>query len=152
MTTVAWNEHTIAWDTLVTVGSEKYVHNNCEKVVIHKGRIFALCGDAGMLKKSLIPWWEKGHKPETAPDGEWEMIVISHDGVRLYNSENAHAEVDTPHVFAIGSGGTAARAALLCGKTPEEAVAVAAQIDKGTGGPVCSARLHEHIKKPGRRR
>lgn len=152
MTTVAWNEKEIAWDSLITMGDEKYVHTDCEKVVVHKGRIFTLCGNAGMLKKSLIPWWEKGHKPSEAPDGDWEMAVISHDGVKVYSSEAPHAEVDTPRVFAMGSGSMAARAALICNKTPVEAVEVAAQLDKGTGGPVQRLVLAEVVKPPTKRK
>lgn len=152
MTTVAWNEHQIAWDSLITMGDEKYVHADCEKVIVHKGRVFALCGNAGMLKKSLIPWWENGHDPDLAPAGDWEMAVISHDGVRVYSSEAPHAEVNTPRVFAMGSGSMAARAALICRASPVEAVEVAAQLDKGTGGPVHSLNLAEVVKAPNKRK
>lgn len=152
MTTIAWNEKEIAWDSLITMGGEKYIHADCEKVVVHNGRIFALCGNAGMLKKSLIPWWEKGHKPSAAPDGDWEMAVISHDGVKMYTSEATHAEVDTPRVFAMGSGSMAARAAFLCKASPVEAVEVAAQLDKSTGGPVQHLFLADVIKKPKRKK
>lgn len=148
MTTIAWDEEIIAWDSLITMGDEKYVHHNTQKVVSHKGRVFTLCGNAGLLKKTLIPWWEKGHKADAAPDGDWDMVVIGTDGAFLYSSGSPGAEVSTPSTFALGSGSMAARAALMCGKEPAIAVNIAAALDKSTGGPVNWLRLSDHVKKP----
>lgn len=44
-------------------------------------------------------------------------------------------------VFAIGSGSRYAMAAMACGKTPAEAVKIAAKFDPFTGGPVRTLKV-----------
>lgn len=152
MTTIAWDEQTVAWDSLITVGDEKYISPDSQKVVAKDGVIFMVAGHAGMLNKSLIPWWKKGHKEEDAPGGEWDMAVITHEGVFLYSSENPGQEVVAPKVFAMGSGSMAARGALACSAGPVGAVQVATTIDKSSGGPVNSLRIADNVRAPIKRR
>lgn len=64
-----------------------------------------------------------------------EMVLLTGDGEILHGTSLRNfMHIDEPHC-AIGSGSAYAQAAMALGKTPYEAVEVAAKYDVNTGGP-----------------
>jgi ATP-dependent protease HslVU (ClpYQ) peptidase subunit len=149
MTTIAVNADEIAWDSQVTYGNVRAVMPN-DKVSFCFGAIYGCAGDAAACEK-LPEWHNRGAKPRSKPDGPWQMIVVNAKGCFYYTDDQptGHA-VTVP--FAIGSGQDFALSAMRSGKTPGEAVAIAADFDIYTGHPVKAVKIMaEMLKKPRRK-
>lgn len=155
MTTIAFNRNVIAWDSRIMNGVDEFYDSAqySDKVRVHDGKIFASCGDAGMLD-FLIEWWEAGARwdelpdyTDTSDDGKpsWELLVITQYDRMIYTSGAKGAILRPPPVFAIGSGSLAARAAMYCGRDPVGAVETAAALCVGTGGEIQFLEINEHV-------
>jgi hypothetical protein len=161
MTTIAFDQFSIAADSRANNGG--IVEQGAFKKLIAKdGRVFALAGVALMLP-AFIKWYENGADPEKVPTfpgrkEDWfgELVVWS-SGKFIHYSPLPDfpygGEVSTP--FAIGSGAKFAMGAMLAGKSPREAVEIAAKLDEATGGPIqeidlCSF-MRSHAAQPLRR-
>lgn len=151
MTTIAWDGETLAADSRTTAGNvlisddrlklyspasfEKWLVNGYEVAVI------GLAGNTGtelmlydLLKSGITPLTEyPSHMDFTA-------LCITKNGCAFIlnkDEKEAHAMLcEQKGPYAVGSGGGYARAAMLCGKTAEEAVEIAMQLDLSTGGLV----------------
>lgn len=155
MTTIAIDGDTIAWDSRILIGNDEFYDSAlyCDKVRVHDGKIFAVCGDAGMMD-FLITWWENGAHWDELPDHSdmsdehkpsWELLVIDHDSRKVYSTDAKGAVVRVPPIWAMGTGALAAKAAMYCGKDAVSAVGVAAALCVGTGGKVNSLEIAEHV-------
>lgn len=98
----------------------------------------ALIGCAGSIDAifKFLEWYRtKGERPSFDGEDRVEVVELDKDGIWSYSNSTYRMKVCDPF-FAIGSGSMAARAAMLCGKSPKEAIAIAIRCDKNSGGPV----------------
>lgn len=139
MTTIATDGKTIASDTQMT----GYYIDRINAVKVEKNSIGMLFGAAGCsedttdfmrVMKELrtqypMPYLICGHEYK-----DFEALVVFQGKVYWYGVNGVPVLVGSP--AAIGSGQKFAMAAMLCGKTPKEAVEIAMQLDTNTGGGI----------------
>lgn len=109
----------------------------CDDKIERVGECLVGCaGDVSAIFKFLA-WFrdQKLERPEFTDDCSFTALVLHRTGMFVYFNSTFGSRV-TDKFFAFGSGGMAAKAAMLCGKTPAEAVAIAIKCDKNSGGPV----------------
>lgn len=103
----------------------------------------AIIGTAGshILGEVFIKWYgTKKKKPNFGPKADFEALVVTKDGLYHYDEDLSGGKVNREW-FAIGSGSFAALGALYAGKTPEEAVEIACQVDPYSGLPLQILKL-----------
>jgi ATP-dependent protease HslVU (ClpYQ) peptidase subunit len=137
VTTIAYDGDTIAADGLAVAG-DMITDHNFRKLRVVKDKIYAVCGAAAMIAP-LIEWHQAGADARAAPElrggYDWSMLVVSLDHALLYFMEVPYPE-DMPAPFAMGTGRSYARAAMLLGKSAKQAVEFAAEHDINTGGEI----------------
>lgn len=69
---------------------------------------------------------------EDAPEVVGTEALILTEGGKVFHLNHGHPPLEISKVFAIGSGGDVAIGAMLAGKSPEEAVLIAAKVDTNT--------------------
>lgn len=99
-----------------------------------------IVGAAGDWSDVLKFWDDLGSRRKKKEGGlhdhsEFEGIELHPSGIYLYDAAGKRYPIKDEY-FAIGSGGPYAMGAMAMGATPEEAVAIAARFDPGTGGEV----------------
>lgn len=162
MTTIVFVEKptgvVMAWDSKVSAG---YTHQELdqEKVFQSQGIWYGVAGDVSIANiietmdvkppsKDMLPreqdlWVTRTLIPrmrklcsESSPFGQYRIhaqILVAFNG-RVYEIGGDYSRVrNKSGMYAIGSGTDFAIAALQSGKTPREAVEVAAANDSGTG-------------------
>lgn len=153
MTTIAYSAatQTMAADSQVTSGNRKF--RTTKLFRLKDGGIAGGAGDFAVLLK-VIRWAEAGFNLKAKPDlpdsaeGSFEILCVRGDGSMFSLDETMEPMPLTDAFLAMGSGSNYAVAAMHCGKTPLEAVEVAAQFDPGTSGP-----FHEMVlERPKRTR
>lgn len=155
MTTIAidLDQRTIAADSQDTdEGGQKY---NCQKLYEINDHIIATAGGsyAGLLFVSWFKQWEdepdyedRGEVPDLVNldlEEDFECLVVRPNGT-CYTVNRLFVPYEQDafnRQLAIGSGGKAARAAMMAGATPTEAVQIAKKIDTYTGGDVVTLTL-----------
>lgn len=151
MTTIAVDlkAREIAADSQDTDESGQKYH--CQKLYKVNGHIIATAGGsyAGLLFIAWFDQWEDEPEWEDRPDlvdldleEDFECLVIRPNG-SCYTVNRLFVPYEQTHEtqIAIGSGGKAARAAMMAGCTPTQAVEIAKKIDTYTGGEVVTMRL-----------
>lgn len=146
MTTIALDlaAGEIAADSQETSESgQKY---NCKKLFRVNGHVIATAGGsyAGQAFVNWFSQWEDEPEWSDHPDlvnldleEDFECLVVRPDGsCYTVNRLFVPLEQTGNRLIAIGSGGAAARGAMLAGASPSEAVKIACQIDTYTGGRV----------------
>lgn len=154
MTTIAvdLDQREIAADSQDTDESgQKY---KCQKLYKVNGHIIATAGGsyAGLLFVDWFKQWDAEPDWDERPDlinldfeEDFECLVVRPDGsCYTINRLFVPYEQDRHNrQLAIGSGGKAARAAMMAGCTPTEAVKIAKEIDTWTGGRITTMTLPE---------
>ena len=123
----------------------------CKKLYKVNGHIIATTGGsyAGLLFVEWFSGWEDEPDWDERPDllnldleEDFECLVIRPNGT-CYTANRLFVPYEQEHnkQIAIGSGGKAARAAMMAGCSPAEAVKIAKEIDTYTGGRVISMQL-----------
>jgi ATP-dependent protease HslVU (ClpYQ) peptidase subunit len=145
MTTIAYDVKTgvIATDSQETGGAgQKY---NCKKLYRIRESIIATSGGtyAGLAFVNWFDDWEGDPDWDDHPDfinldweEDFECLVICPNECYTVNRLFVPADQAGNRFIALGSGGQAARAAMMQGATPKEAVEIAKKIDTYTGGKV----------------
>lgn len=137
MTVIAWDGKTLAADKMFCHGVTFTKGTKIKKI---NGHLVFSSGDFDAIQ-SLFSWYERGAKPEEWPNHQknedrWvPLFVIKNDGViNVYNRDPYSWEIEDK-IYAIGSGGDFALAAMTMGKTAYEAVELACSltIDCGCG-------------------
>lgn len=132
----------MAGDTLATGGGERVGWH--EKVRRAKdGRIYGCSGDAAdsiWFGRWIDGEWPKGEKPDLAE--KFEALILSPNGTVEWIGK---ALEPLPYFapMTIGSGAGLALGAMLAGKSPEEAVAIAIERDINSGGNITVIRIDE---------
>ena len=130
MTTIAVKGKVMACDSRLAVGDRHYICN--DKVVRIGDALVGAAGTANDIAK-FITWFEdKGEMPKVE---DIDALVLDARGLWHYVNDCYGTRV-IGGCWASGTGGQAAHAAMLCGKTPEEAIRIAMKCDINTGGPV----------------
>jgi hypothetical protein len=144
MTTVAvcFKRKQIAADSQASFDGGHYL---VSKIRPGTNSVFAAAGDWAKILK----YYSSLEKDGDGPDEEHDLDVIElrEDGIWVYSESLYPAKIKNDF-FAIGSGAAYAIAAMHCGKTPVEAVEIAALYDPATGGPVDTFNLSDLLKKP----
>jgi ATP-dependent protease HslVU (ClpYQ) peptidase subunit len=151
VTTIAADLETMASDSKVGIGMG--VSYKAVKITRVKKMLVGAAGNGGDCSR-LLEWAErdfKGPRPKWEEDSGSDMavwaLILRPDGLFFMDQDSPEPErIDEPF-FAIGSGGKSARVAMLLGKTPEEAVALACQVDDDSGLPVQVLSLKDQPKK-----
>jgi ATP-dependent protease HslVU (ClpYQ) peptidase subunit len=134
MTTIAANRKVMASDSLVT-GGVPMCH--CDKVFRIRDSLVGVCGDNAFTTKWL-EWFRREMPPveelmDISEEKNFLAMELNAKGLWMYTNT---CEPDALHdkFYAIGSGSHAAMAAMHLGKSPSEAVRIAAMCDEATGG------------------
>ncbi len=135
MTTIAADlkTGTMVSDTQWNDGAEK---GSTRKVYRINGELIGFAGDWALITKA-IAWFKQGKKGPP-PKGEISALVLN-GRIQTWEPENGF--MDQGNQFAIGTGGAAARAAMMAGSDVRTAVRIACKIDAMSGGPVRAYRL-----------
>lgn len=135
MTTIAYCDGMIAGDGLITDGGVAWAR---DAVKVQKiGRL--LCGASGDSAWAVrfFSWIKlgcEGDCPKPAsPDDSFRGIIVMTDG-SICEVDNSGWLKKSSGPHAIGSGKAFALAAMVSGKSAEEAVGIAALFDPYTGG------------------
>ncbi len=80
---------------------------------------------------------EEGSNRTTFPtegvkDGNFILLIWNGESLGTFDEQGFFVEVEETK-FAVGCGALAARAAMLMGATPEQAIAITASLDESTG-------------------
>jgi len=136
MTTIAFDGKTLSADSQITGA---YLENGCYKI---KRIGDKLCGGAGDFQSVLMFFnWIKDGEPEKKPDLDKDFEALIVCGNKVHWIGEKLIRIPTAKICAIGSGCQFAIAAMYCGKTSKEAVALAKKLDAGTGGKVRTLSL-----------
>lgn len=135
MTTIACDGKSMAGDgqreacrTILTTDAVKVQR-------LEDGRIVGTCGDTA-LAVGLVDWLKGvGDKPTGKAEDDFAALVLRPDGVIEYISGHC-VPLIVPAPVAVGSGMDFAIGAMEAGRTPFEAVVIAARRDPGTGGKI----------------
>lgn len=133
MTTIATDGQSMAGDGRITF--HDYIVNETSVKVrrLPSGSLIGFCGDSG---DDIVfeEWLERGGKKPKLSSGFSALVLTQGRRPRTYFYDCTFDEIDPP--YAIGSGARFAFAAMDCGKSPEEAVRIAAGRCTKTGGKV----------------
>lgn len=137
MTTIACDGKTMASDS-------RQIGSYIDPVTAVKIREFNNCliGNAGdpAILGTFIHWLREGCDKSKKPDiQENEFLMLKDGEIYHYSKELNPIPVGNP--AAIGSGAKFAMTAMLCGKTPTEAVEIACQLDPYSGGEIQEFKL-----------
>lgn len=136
MTTIAANRKVMAADSRITGGIPICY---CDKIFRIRDSLVGVCGDNAFTTKWL-EWFRREMPPveslmDIEEEKEFLALELNANGLWLYTNT---CEPDGLHdkFYSIGSGAMSAMAAMHLGKSPADAVRVAALYDEGTGGRV----------------
>lgn len=131
-------------------GGQKY---SCKKLYKVNDHIIATAGGsyAGLLFVRWFDEWDGDPDWDDHPDlvnldfeEDFECLVVRPDG-SVFTVNRLFVPYDQmARQIAIGSGGKAARGAMMAGATPTEAVKIAKEIDTYTGGRVVTMKLPDY--------
>lgn len=141
MTTIAYKDGIIAWDSQETAG-DMVVSRNIQKMVRNGHLFFWGCGVAAHIEQ-LAALIAAGHK--TSPD-DLQAGGMLWDGKDLYvcgmDDDNiVLSRICLDDCYAIGSGSEYAIGAMDFGATAQESVKIAANRDVNTGGRIRTKRI-----------
>lgn len=144
MTTVACRSGVLAADTQMTCDGDIKAYGR--KLVYVKEKN-AWVGYAGLLSdcQKFVRWFS-GEAPHETFDEEddFSALIMYADGrVECMGSSLKAHRLEEDEFFAIGSGSSAAMAAMHMGADAKRAVEIAMLVDIGTGGEVVTASCGE---------
>jgi ATP-dependent protease HslVU (ClpYQ) peptidase subunit len=135
MTTIAYKDGIIAYDSRCCVGST-IVDNNYNKRINIEGVQFFVSGTVADHERACLAFFT-----DDIDLIETDVVFIANDYGKLYICNIDHERMfktpeSTKSVFAIGSGQDHALTAMDCGLSAKEAIKMAMKRDVGTGGRV----------------
>jgi hypothetical protein len=140
MTTIAVNREMMVSDSKVSVES-KGITYPATKIVRAGDRIVGASGNGGDCTR-FLEWAKKDFKGQPpkwheadGSDDSVLAIVLDEHGIYIYSPGDPEPEKVNADFFAVGSGGKAARAAMLLGCDPIKAVEIACTVDDFYSGP-----------------
>lgn len=149
MTTIAADlaSGTMVSDSQVTL-EHKGIAYPAVKIWKRKGMLIGAAGHAGDCTR-FYKWAAKNFEEKEPKWAEEEGVedsviglVLKDDGIYVWSQGDPEPERVEATVFAVGSGGKAARAAMLLGKSAEEAVELACKVDPYSSLPLQVLKLN----------
>lgn len=137
MTTIAVRKGVMACDSRLVTGDRYYVCG--DKIKIIGNAIVGAAGSANDIAK-FMEWFEAQEKEKPELE-DVDALVLDSRGLWHYTN-GCYPDRIRDGMWSCGSGGDAAYAAMLCGKTAAEAVSIAIKCDTNSGGPVRVAHLN----------
>lgn len=137
MTTVACDGKTMAADSKTDMDG---ISDTVKK--LHKARngdILGFAGDVGAGLKFFH--WYDSNRVDSVDLGDTCVLVLHPSGKMTLWDSSMHPMTVTRPVFAIGSGGLAALAAMLAGADAKKAVQISCKLDPASGPPVRTLTL-----------
>lgn len=148
MTTIAANREMVVSDSMVSV-AHKDLWYPTRKLVRGPGLVAGASGHGGDCAR-FLEWAAGGFKSKEEPkwrdtttDDQVIAIVVKADGIYCWSIGDPEPEKIEADFFAVGSGGKAAHAAMLLGKSPQEAVELACRVDLWSAPPLQVLYLNE---------
>jgi hypothetical protein len=141
MTTIASDGKKIVTDSSVSDEDQVWRDEKAERV---GSSIFAAGGDASDCTK-FMTWVKRGKRGKPKVGDSFSALELNPQGLFLYDQNLHPMRLLDPH--AIGTGAKAARAAMICGKTVEEAVQIACRLDSASREPIQVYELEEEKKQ-----
>jgi len=146
VTTIAANREMMVSDSRVSI-EHKGLTYPAIKIVKVKDAILGAAGNGADCTR-FLNWGGdgfKGAEPKwdepAGTEDECVGLVLRKDGIYFWSRGGPPERIEADY-FAIGSGGKAARAAMLLGRDPIQAVEIAIQIDDlHSGGPIQIQKL-----------
>lgn len=136
MTTIAYKDGVVAFDSRVTRGS-LIDDDDCDKCITVNGVHFILAGAESVFPKIIEGYFGV---EVSAYNGEATGFVVDGGNLWLVGIESEGGfwknSVDLSKALSVGSGRDHATTAMDCGKTAREAVQFAIKRDVYTGGAV----------------
>lgn len=139
MTTLCYHAGVLAYDSRITAGN-LIQSDTAQKCQVHNGLRFVLCG--------TVSEWPAFMQAYCSGEGGAGLgvsaFVLHPDGLRRAASDSDgvwSVPVLWDDVSTLGSGGDHAMTAVDCGRTPREAIKLAAKRDSGTGGKIRTIKL-----------
>ena len=127
-------------DSKVTIG--KGYSYPTTKIVKTKGMLVGAAGLSGDCSR-LLEWANDEFKAKskakfeaTLEEDKVDALIVKDDGIYYFCTDYSFPEKINADFYGIGSGSKAARAAMIMGATPEQAVEVACQVDDFSGLPI----------------
>jgi hypothetical protein len=138
VTVIVCDRKSMACDSRMSFGTE---FATCDDKVQRIGNELLGCAGSTDAIFKFIEWYRtKGDRPEMPDDENFEIVVLNAKGIWLYVNSLYPIKILEPF-YAAGAGSKAGKAAMLCGKTPKEAVAIAIKCDSSCAGPVRTYNL-----------
>lgn len=139
MTTIAYKDGVLAADTRATIGD---VIDPSEHKKVFRLKNGALVGSAGTPGETRVILKKLRKNPDDfesikSPNN---VIYIKPDGKIFEHDGSGWSPINAKYA-AIGSGHLPALVAMRLGKSAREAIKIAIEFDKNTGGKVRSVRL-----------
>ncbi|NMZ77487.1 proteasome subunit beta [Pseudomonas nitroreducens] len=134
MTTIAYKDGVIAYDSLVTAGGT-VIYDDFDKKRERNGVLFFGCGSTADIELLITAYFgetpncELDARAIAFRDGKLSLLVF--ESGRVFESE-----ILPERPYAIGSGQDHAWTAMDMGATAYQAVQLAAKRDTGTGGNI----------------
>jgi len=141
VTTIVANLEYMVSDSRVSIAEKGFAYP-ATKIVKSNGIVFGASGEGGDCS-AFLEWGRKGFKEKDQPkwktphysEDEIVGLILKPDGLYIWTQGGPEAEKINADFFAIGSGGKAARVALMLGTTLEEAVEYACKVDEVFSAP-----------------
>lgn len=148
MTTIAVSlpDGVMVSDSKVTL-EHKGIDYPAVKIIKKAGMLIGAAGHSGdctrFMKWAASKFQDKEPKWAEEEGNEDSIIgiVLKDDGVYVWSQGDPEPEKVEADRFAVGSGGKAARAAMLMGATPEQAVEIACKVDPYSALPLQVLKL-----------
>jgi 20S proteasome alpha/beta subunit len=137
VTTIAYRDGVLAGDTRVCVGDSVYTDRQRKVWRLRDGRLF---GWAGAVEKAEIMRRHLLGKGEAPVDQNLSCIIVEPSGAIRMHEGAIWVKQAGPYV-ALGTGQTAALAAMDAGASAIEAVRIGIKRDANSGGRVMSVKL-----------
>ena len=137
MTTIAANREMMAADSQAEMKNRSFHTRKISRV---RGALIGTAGGAE-VSRMFVHWYAFGADLSDRPQGmDAVALVLDTNGLFVYEGNCYPVEI-TDEFMAIGSGAEVAVAAMMLGKSPKEAVAIACKVDLHTRPPVVVERL-----------
>jgi ATP-dependent protease HslVU (ClpYQ) peptidase subunit len=145
MTTIAYRDGVMAADSRAYAGDSSLIGTKTKIHRLDDGTLFGSSSRTVGADAFLRRWVESGCAPPQSdglkPD-TFEVLLVRKDGSVFYAHDNLELTGPlTCDFFAIGSGDTYAKCAMLMGADAVRAVEIAGQLDVWTGGPTSVLHL-----------
>lgn len=147
MTTIAYKDGVVAFDSLVVNGNTIIGYDNAKaKRYIFKDRTFIMAAAGSVFSCDKLEKWaetnlDPEHRPDTDDSGSLQAFMITdEEELFLIDTSFIPWKIET-EFFSVGNGDDLAFGAMANGASALEAVKVAAKYNVNTGGKIRQLKI-----------